>query len=144
MNLKAMFPPSNGCTCSICQSYCKRPGWWTVDQAELAITLGYADRMMMEISPDFRYAVLSPAFYGCEGYIATNEASKNYCNFLKNGLCELHNTKILPLECAFCHHERTGQGKICHDAISMEWKTLRGQGLVAKWQDIVNLDEKLK
>lgn len=139
-----MFPPSKGCSCSICQGYCKRPGWWTVEQAELAITLGYADRMMMEISPDFRYAVLSPAFYDCEGYIATNEASKNYCNFLKNGLCELHNTKLLPLECAFCHHERIGQGKVCHDAISLEWQTLKGQKLVAKWQNIVKLNEKLK
>ncbi|MBQ8566754.1 MAG: hypothetical protein IJ445_04125 [Clostridia bacterium] len=143
MDLKAIFPPSKGCTCSVCRDYCKRPGWWTVEQAESAISLGYANRIMMEISPDFNFAVLSPAFYGCEGFIATNEGFINGCNFLKNGLCELHNTDILPLECAFCHHERTGQGTLCHEALLKEWKTIKGQLLVKKWQDIVKLHSKL-
>ena len=143
MDLKALFPPSDGCSCSVCKGYCQRPGWWTIEQAELAISLGYAERMMLEISPDFDFAVLSPAFYGCEGFIATNEGFNNGCNFFKNGLCELHNTEILPLECAFCHHERIGQGKICHEAILTEWKTVKGQTLVKQWQELVKLLSKL-
>ena len=143
-DLNIFFPASDGCSCDICKSYCKRPGWWTVEQAKKAILMGYSHRMMMEISPQFDFAVLSPAFYGCEGFIATNEASKNGCNFLKDGLCELHNTDILPLECAFCHHERVGQGIICHETILKEWKTLDAQLLVAEWQKIVKLEENLK
>ena len=139
MNLKKLFPPSEGCSCSICREYCKRPGWWTIEQAELAISMGYAERMMMEISPEFDFAVLSPAFYSCEGSIATNEGYNFGCNFLKNGLCELHNTDILPLECAFCHHSRIGQGIKCHMAIERQWKSIEGQMLVARWQSIVNL-----
>lgn len=125
-------------------SYCKRPGWWTVDQASLAIERGYANRMMMEISPEFDFAVLSPAFYGCEGFMATQEMFKNGCNFLKNGLCELHNTDLLPLECAFCHHERVGQGIVCHNAIEREWKTYNAQLLVKRWQNITCFHKKLK
>ena len=138
-----LFPPSEGCTCSICCEYCKRPGWWTVEQAELAISKGYAERMMMEISPQFDFAVLSPAFHGCEGFIATKEGYISGCNFLKNGLCELHDTDILPLECAFCHHNRKGQGIKCHMSIEKQWKTVKGQRLVARWQKIVRLDKKL-
>ncbi len=100
--------------------------------------------MMMEISPDFKFAVLSPAFYGCEGFIATAEGSENGCNFLKKGLCELHDTDILPLECSFCHHERAGEGILCHNEISKQWHTLEAQKLVARWQKIVNFEEKLE
>lgn len=100
--------------------------------------------MMLEISPDFKFAVLSPAFYGCEGFIATNDGAKNGCNLLKEGMCELHDTDFLPLECAFCHHERVGKGIVCHNEISDQWHTLEAQKLVARWQKIVNLEEKLE
>ena len=144
VNLFELFPPSPGCDCDICRGYCKRPGWWTVEQAERALNKGYAHRMMMEISPEFDFAVLSPAFYGCEGYVATNEKAENGCNFLKDGLCELHGSDIYPLECAFCHHKRVGQGIICHTFIAREWKTLKGQKLVASWQMLVGFDRMYK
>lgn len=137
------FPPSVGCSCEICKSYCKRPGWWTVDQAAAAVQKGYAYRMMMEVSPALDFAVLSPAFYGCESFIATQEASLNGCNFLKNGLCELHKSGLLPIECAFCHHDRIGQGIICHNAIAEDWKTVKGQKLVLRWQKKVGLERKI-
>lgn len=141
---KKRYPPSAGCSCDVCINYCRRPGWWTVGQARRAIEKGYASRMMLEISPDFKFAVLSPAFYGCEGFIATNDGAKNGCNFLKEGMCELHDTDILPLECAFCHHERVGKGIVCHNEISTQWHTLEAQKLVARWQKIVNFEEKLE
>ena len=142
IDISKLFPPSQGCDCEICRGYCKRPGWWTVEQAELALNKNYAHRMMMEISPEFDYAVLSPAFYGCGGLVATKQNSMNGCNFLKNGLCELHGTDLFPIECAFCHHDRVGQGIICHTYIAYDWKTLRGQKLVARWQKIVGFDKK--
>ena len=141
--LEQKFPASPGCSCKICQSYCQRPGWWTIEQAETAINKGYAHRMMMEISPQFDFAVLSPAFYGCEGFIATNEGARRGCNFLKNGMCELHSTEILPLECAFCHHDRVGEGIKCHKELEFHWKTMKAQNVVLRWQKIVKLDEKI-
>jgi hypothetical protein len=59
--LQDQFPPSEACNCEICQSYCLRPGWWSVEQAARAIQTGYAVRMMLEISPDRTFGVLSPA-----------------------------------------------------------------------------------
>jgi len=138
------FKASLACDCDICRDFCKRPGWWTVDQAKNAIKSGLAPRMMMEISPEFNFAVLSPAFYGCEGFIATQEGAQTGCNFQKDGLCELHNTEFLPLECAFCHHDRIGEGEICHKAIEDDWKTFRGQNLVRRWQKKVDFEQKLK
>lgn len=108
--LKSVTPPLSRLLLRCVQKLLQTPRvGGTVGQARRAIEKGYASRMMLEISPDFKFAVLSPAFYGCEGFIATNDGAKNGCNFLKEGMCELHDTDFLPLECAFCHHERVGK-----------------------------------
>ena len=62
INLAKRFPPSKPCSCDICLGYCQRPGWWTVEEAAKAIEAGYADRMMLEMSPELTFGVLSPAF----------------------------------------------------------------------------------
>lgn len=127
------FPPSKPCSCEVCRGYCSRPGWWTVDEARQALEAGLGPRMMLELSPESRTGVLSPAFKGCEGGLALNERSHAGCNFFKNGLCELFGTGLEPLECRFCHHERKGAGAECHEAIARDWNTPAGQALVIMW-----------
>jgi hypothetical protein len=46
------YPPSQPCACEVCLAYCRRPGWWTVEQALLVLHEGYAGRIMLEISPE--------------------------------------------------------------------------------------------
>ncbi|MCE5190123.1 MAG: hypothetical protein LLF75_13210 [Eubacteriales bacterium] len=127
------FPPSAPCSCGVCRSFCRRPGWWTVQEAARALAAGYGGKMMLELSPDHAFGVLSPAFSGCEGTFAFQEFAQNGCCFLKNGLCGLHDTGFEPLECRFCHHERMGQGNKCHAALERDWKTPAGQALVKQW-----------
>lgn len=89
--------------------------------------------MMLEIAPDFTFGVLAPSFKGCEGDLALQRHSKSGCSFFREGLCELHETGLMPLECRFCHHSRGGQGLICHNEIAGDWHTKEGQELVKKW-----------
>jgi hypothetical protein len=105
-----------------------------MEQALLVLHEGYAGRIMLEISPERTFAVLSPAFKSCEGGFALQSAAEKGCSFLlpdKN--CELHATPFLPLECAFCHHERVGQGRLCHADLERDWNTPHGQLLVKRW-----------
>ncbi len=139
LTLSQSFPPSPPCSCDVCKSYCKRPGWWTVEEAAMAIDAGYAMRMMLEVPRDFSFGVLSPAFFGCEGSFALQEHAKNGCCFLKGGLCQLHGTGFQPLECRFCHHDRRGKGLLCHDSIEKDWHTPTGQRLVLRWAAMTNL-----
>ena len=139
--MKKRYPPSEPCGCEICRSYCIRPGWWTVEEAAQAIKAGYGSRMMLEISPDRSFGVLSPAFRGCEQKYALQEYSYNGCNFLKNELCELHGTGFEPLECLFCHHLRKGLGQKCHTDIEKDWRTPAGQILVKKWIEQITLQK---
>jgi hypothetical protein len=122
----------------VCRNYCIRPGWWSVEEANRAIVLGCADKMMLEISPERTFGVLSPAFKGCEMNFALQEFSANKCTFLNSDLCVLFNSGVQPLECRFCHHDRIGQGKKCHDAVEKDWNTFRAQKIIEKWIENVN------
>lgn len=137
MNLIKKYRPSEPCSCNICQSYCIRPGWWAVEEAAKAINAGLAFRMMLEISPENDFAVLSPAFKGNESDYAFQIFSQNGCTFLKEGLCELFGTGLQPLECRFCHHDRKGLGIKCHIDIERDWKSKQGQKLIVKWGNII-------
>mgnify|MGYP000588145851 CR=1 FL=1 len=133
MRLSEKYTPSEPCRCEVCRSYCKRPGWWTVSEAEKVINSRYAFRMMLEISPERNFGVLSPAFKGNEGNYALAICSKNGCTFLKDELCELFGTGYQPLECRFCHHNRKGQGFKCHRDIENEWNSEYARRLIVRW-----------
>ncbi|HLN52665.1 MAG TPA: hypothetical protein VK212_03085 [Lentimicrobium sp.] len=132
-DLNKRFPPSEPCACEVCRNYCKRPGWWTIEEALKAFESGLAGRMMLEISPEYTFGVLSPAFRGNEGGIALQLFAGNGCTFLKDGLCELFGSGMQPLECRFCHHNRKGEGIRCHNEIEKGWNTPKGQKLVRRW-----------
>jgi hypothetical protein len=142
-SLAAKYPPSKPCACKICVGYCKRPGWWTVAEASRAIEAGYADRMMLELSQDKIFGVLSPAFKGCEQAFATELFVNNGCTFLKNDKCELFDTGYEPLECRYCHHDRRGMGLKCHIDIGNEWNGDEGRALVVYWSKQTDFWKKL-
>jgi hypothetical protein len=127
------YPPSAPCSCKICVSFCLRPGWWTIEETRMAIEAGYANRMMLEISPEMNFGVLSPSFKGNEGNYAMQIFSAAGCTFLQNGLCEIFNTGFQPLECRFCHHTRKGLGKKCHSNLEKQWNTKEGKRLIVEW-----------
>jgi hypothetical protein len=139
MLLQDKYPTSVPCTCDICRSYCQRPGWWTVEEAKNAIQKGKANRMMLEISPQKSFGVLSPAFKGNEANIALQILSRSGCTFYNNGLCELYGTGLQPLECRFCHHNRKGLGKKCHSDIEKEWKSKKAKELIVVWGTLTGL-----
>lgn len=128
------FPPSPPCSCEVCVGYCIRPGWWTVNEAKRAVEAGLGPRMMLELSPDRRSGVLSPAFSGNEGMYALNDHAHNGCSFLTpDRRCELFGTGLQPLECRFCHHARPGDGPKCHRALEKDWNSHAGRAMVERW-----------
>jgi hypothetical protein len=131
--LAKRFPPSEPCSCDICMNYCRRPGWWSVEEATRALEAGYASRMMLEMSPELTFGVLSPAFKGNEREISLQIYASHGCTFLKDNLCELFGTGLQPLECRFCHHSRPGLGPKCHAALEKDWYGPAGQRLVILW-----------
>lgn len=142
--LKEKFPPSAPCSCPVCLNFCLRPGWWSVEEATKALDTGYGNRMMLEMSPDKGFGVLSPAFKGCEGRPAAKLYEQQGCTFLKKGLCELYETGREPLECRFCHHDRKGMGAKCHAALEQDWDSDAGRLLVVRWGRETGMVDRLK
>ncbi len=99
--------------------------------------------MMLEMSPDRTFGVLSPAFKGCEGFLGLNDYADRGCTFLVNNLCELYGSGLQPLECRFCHHDRIGQGEKCHADLEKDWRKPAGQALVEKWAERTGFRQKL-
>lgn len=142
-SLHEMFPASPSCNCEICRGYCQRPGWWMVSEATLAIRKGLSYRMMLEISPEVTFGVLSPAFRGCEMRIATNAFKSTCCTFSHEDGWELYQSDLMPPECRFCHHERTGMGQNCHEALENDWNSAAGRKLVVEWCNLTRLWERM-
>ena len=142
--LAEKYPPSEPCACGVCLAYCRRPGWWTVKQAARALDAGRGPRMMLELSPDRSFGVLSPAFRGNEANFALSLFADRGCTFLVDDRCELHGTGLQPLECRFCHHARKGLGPRCHADLEKDWNTPEGQALVQRWGRMVGLWERLE
>lgn len=143
-SLADCFPSSPPCGCAVCLSYCARPGWWSVAEAVRAFAAGYGSQMMLEVSPERTFGVLSPAFRGCEGGFALQQFATRGCTFLHDDRCRLHGTPFMPLECRFCHHDRVGQGPICHAALEADWKTPAGRALVRDWCETMGLLKPLR
>jgi hypothetical protein len=120
-------------------SFCQRPGWWTILEAEAAIEAGYGIRMMLEMPRERTFGVLAPAFKGSEASFANKLFASGGCTFLREDRCELHGTGLQPLECCFCHHDRIGLGPRCHADIENEWNTAAGRALVVRWSNQTDL-----
>jgi hypothetical protein len=133
--LAEKYSPSAPCTCDVCRSYCRRPGWWTVAEAAHAIKNGYGARMMLELSPEGAFGVLSPAFKGCQQNFALQEYAHLGCIFYRNERCDLFGSGCVPLECRFCHHTRRGQGQQCHLDLERDWDTPAGRRLASQWAE---------
>ena len=142
MKLIELFPPSEPCQCEVCRSYCARPGWWTVKEFESVLLTPFYKRVMLEVAPEMTFGVLSPAFNGCENHFALQQFSKNKCCFFKNGLCELAEVQLMPLECRYCHHDRKGKGLDCHNAIEKEWHSAEGASLIESWMEKIRFPYK--
>ena len=134
-DMRARYPDSPPCSCDVCISYCRRPGWWTVKEASHALEAGYGNRMMLEMSPDRAFGVLAPAYKGSEMSFGVRPDNNPGCTFLVNDRCELHGRGYQPLECRVCHHTRPGLGPRCHADIEREWNTAAGRALVVEWSN---------
>jgi hypothetical protein len=141
--LEERYPPSPPCACDVCVSYCQRPGWWTVAEAAAAVAAGLGPRMMLEMAPDRSFAVLSPAFAGNEVDFALERFRARGCTFLRDRRCDLHGSGLQPLECRFCHHDRPGQGPVCHADLERDWNTDAGRALVARWAKLTGFWQRL-
>lgn len=116
----------------------------TPEEAAAAIRAGYAHRLMKDwfgSGPveyeDAEVFQISPAIVGYEASPAPSTArivalGKGPCTFLKDGLCEIHDSGFKPIQCRNAHHSK---GTVEPSVEEMEtiWNTDEGRAVVAEW-----------
>lgn len=130
------------CSCENCVGACEyRPCWGTPEDIEKIIDAGYGSRLMNDYwaSRGDDINIPAPAIRNYEGRGAPLMPIGR-CTFLtKEGLCELHDAGLKPLE---------GRVTICtgDDAVIKEhqdarvfivdqWRTPEGKAVYQKWKD---------
>lgn len=116
------------CQCEKCVKICEqRPCWPTPQEALKLVESGFRDRLMVDYWVD-NYGeifVLSPAIRGYEGCDAPF-LPLGKCTFLKDGLCELHDLGLKPIEgrragCSSGEKELL-ETEVIHEMVAMAWK----------------------
>jgi Fe-S-cluster containining protein len=112
----------------------------TPDEAEKAIEQGFGARLMADwwVGKDENIFVLCPASLGYEGKDAPEISLFNLfsglgqCTFLKDNLCEIHDSGFKPLLCreTLC----CGEHYPSKEQVVPLWNTDRGRALVERWR----------
>lgn len=93
------------CACERCKGMCAGSTCLpTPDEARRLIRAGYATRLAT-----YHFAGLSfvgPAPAGREGALNLTHTRYGACTFFREGLCELHDKGLKPLEGRIAHHDR--------------------------------------
>lgn len=128
------------CACDKCKEMCRRPCWPTPHGAKKLLDAGYANRLMLDWwVGEGRHEgndieILCPAIKGYEGKLAPSYP-RGQCAFQdENGLCELHDLKLKPLEGILTRHDDELDNVALHKKIAFKWNTDIGEDLIARWK----------
>ena len=128
------------CGCHTCINMCEqRPCWPTAEEGQTLIKAGYGPRLMLDYwvggidETECDIQMTAPAIVGFEGRTAPFWPTGR-CTFLKDGLCELHDKGLKPLEgrVASCKDESSSTLVRLH--IVRTWNTDLGRSIVNNWK----------
>lgn len=130
----------DGCDCQECRIMCRRPCWPTPDEAFELIAAGYAQNMMYDywarIEGDI--GVIAPALKGREGdHAPFMPYSEDGCTFWHNGLCQLHDRGLKPLEGRMTYACRENEDGFDREQLVALWDTDDGRAVVELWWEVI-------
>lgn len=125
---------------------CNRPCWPIPSEIAPIIAAGEGHRLMLDWwvgnfrddndEYDGDVYILCPANPGREG----QEASSSFwilsegCAFhTSDGLCQLHDRGLKPLEGRVAHHRQQNSKVNVHELVARAWDTEEGRDVVAQW-----------
>jgi hypothetical protein len=133
------------CSCFACQSMCRRPCWGTVEEIKKLIDSGYGDRLMADywVGDITDCNIIGPALKDYEGQKAPFiPTSSKGCTFWKDGLCELHEKGLKPLQARLAHHTQTeDSSQKIHEQIADLWNSDEARALSRVWFEKYCIEE---
>jgi len=123
---------------------CVAPCCGTVEDMQRLIDSGYAHRLMHD-PYEGGAEMLKPALKGHEGKLAPwNVWSEQGCTFWRDGLCELHDLGLKPLQGKLAHHDlMLTQSLEIGEKIDKDWADFEGiDEMVKNWRGTVKISKK--
>lgn len=117
-----------------------RAGWPIPSEAKKMLDAGLAMRMMLDYWASDgslpRTEIVCPAEDDRGGGPAAGIMPGGRCTFLKDDLCEIHNSGYKPLECRVaCCKKRDSR---LHLKVAKTWNNEEGRAVVEEWKKLVN------
>lgn len=134
------------CSCDTCKSMCSRPCWPTPEEAERLIDAGFASKLMLDYwvgdaEDGGDIDLLCPANPGSEGRRADTFDIRRGCIFHVEGLCQLHDSGLKPIEGKMARCKDSPSG--IHFAIAKTWDTPKGKQVIARWNTLKYIEVQL-
>jgi hypothetical protein len=137
------------CTCDSCKAMCTRPCWPTPSEVRVLIKRGYAKKLCCDYwteNGNDEIEIIGPALKGYEGEkAALYPMSEEGCTFWNNGLCDLHDVGLKPLEGRLANHANVHASEnpvALHAAVAQLWDSDEGRAVVAEWKEAVDYVER--
>lgn len=135
--------PTSECNCEQCIIGCAdgRPCWGTIEDMEIIIDEGFADRLMLDFWNDCEEGnrdiyLLVPALCGYEKKSAPHWPIGR-CNFLNDkNMCDIH--KVKPVLGKITNHENFDNGM--HNIIAQSWDCKKGMDLIERWKKLIEFN----
>jgi hypothetical protein len=127
------YQDSPPCACDKCKSCCQRPCWGTPSEIQKLIDAGF-NRLMYDYwvrsnEEGGDIDIICPALKGYENRAAPFWP-EGQCTFQdENGLCELHDLGLKPLEGRVVHCKASFPS--LHEDVAMTWDTEEGKAIVS-------------
>ena len=133
------------CSCEACKNMCHRPCWPTPAEAHALMDAGFAARLMADYwsAADHDIRILCGALKGCEGHAAPYlPESEEGCTFWNaQGLCDLHDLGLKPLEGRLAIHGAPTTRRSLHEEVALLWDNEEGRAAVDRWWQARNEEE---
>lgn len=124
------------CACERCSRMCQGPCCGTPQEMRKIIEAGFGGRLMFDEGPGGP-DLLKPALRGFEGeYAPWQTRSEDGCTFWKDGLCELHDIGLKPIQGRLAHHDLSeGETVEIGLEISDSWKGPEAENVIQLWKE---------
>jgi hypothetical protein len=118
------------CKCKECKQQCKTAGLGTPLEMQKIIDAGLGHRLMPSV---WGVGIARGFLNRTIDFVAPEIIDGHGCTFFVNGLCQLHDLGLKPMECRLSHHSVTKE--------NFDYRKSLSYNIIKLWEDFDGLDK---
>lgn len=129
------------CSCDKCSRMCHSTCCGAIEDIKKLMDAGFANRLSFDNWPN-NIKMVGPALKGYEGKESPwSTATIEGCTFWKDGLCELHDTGLKPIQGKLSLHGMSDdENNEIAKMITDSWNTEEANAVIEEWKKLNEMD----